>query len=233
MVRFRMSGYRRFSGPITDLIESHGYQPLYGVDETEHPEVRTLYDRWSAMEPHLPSSGSALDIGCQNGWFTFALADRGLFALGVDGSERRIQTPRLLAMHHNSERAAFTRMTVTSATAGDLPTVDVVLCLSVFHHVARSHGLDEAIEIMRILADKTRHQLCFETGQPNETTRWAPELNFMGDDPEAWVEELVASLGFEHVTKLASTPGIRGQGSRVLVLGSRQPSDAASPETST
>lgn len=200
----------------------HAYQPLYGLEDQDRPDIRPVLHRWAAMEPYVPRKGSALDVGCQNGWFTHKLAERGLVSLGVDSHPRDVRVARYLGDWNDLDGLAFARMEVTPETARALPSFDVVLCLSVFHHLVRFHNLEYATATMRALADNTRDRLFFETGQPNETSmKWAGELAFMGDEPARWVEQFVASLGFPHVQCIAMTPGYRNGEERVLVVGSR------------
>lgn len=224
--RFDDGGFQRIAerglSTMRDSVGLNTYQPLYGLDERGNSDVRPVSDRWEAIRPRLPLSGSALDIGCMNGWFTFQMADHGLLSLGVDSSDRDVQTARLLAVHNDTVGASIMKLEVTPETATQLPRVDVVLCLSVFHHLVRIHSLDYAVATMQALTACARHQFFFETGQPDEQDqRWASSLSFMGDNPTAWTEEFVVSLGFDKVERIGSFAGFRSDVRRALVLGER------------
>ena len=222
----RLITYRRIAGAGLALQRVSGtgyrYQPRFGVDDQRAERVRPTTVRWEAMEPYLPSSGSALDIGCNNGFFTFKMAQHGLVSLGVDASVHALATARLLGMRNDPPRAAFARLDLTPETAATLPTVDVVVCLSVFHHLVRHQGLEEATAVMSVLASKTRNIMVFETGQADEISHsWAEQLGFMGDNPQAWVSEFLLDLGFVQVRQIGSFPGHRYEVERALVVAEK------------
>ena len=77
---------------------------------------------------------SVLDVGCNSGWFSFDLADRG--ARWVDGVDLRAQQHRAGAVPRRLLRLRNTRFDVADATAfDDDRTWDVVLNLGVLYHV--------------------------------------------------------------------------------------------------
>lgn len=233
---FRRLMYRRMGGACLAVQRISGtayrYQPRWGVDSLEAEQVRPTTARWDVIEAHLPKSGSALDIGCNNGFFTFKMAERGLISLGIDSSANAITTARLLGVRNDPSRAAFARLDLTRESAADLPTVDVVLCLSVFHHLVRHQGLDEATHVMKNLTRKTRKFMIFETGQADEISKsWAGELAFMGDNPQAWVSEFLVGLGFARVRQIGSFPGHNNAVERALVIAEK-PSPNSTPATS-
>ncbi|MCK5941955.1 MAG: methyltransferase domain-containing protein [Planctomycetes bacterium] len=58
------------------------------------PRVRTLL---RILDAHRSEVSSLLDIGCGNGWFCHATAKRGIRSIGVDLSEKKIETARRMA----------------------------------------------------------------------------------------------------------------------------------------
>ena len=224
----RLGMYRWIGGAGLALQRISGnayrYQPRCGVDDQRAEAVRPTTARWEAIAPHLPTTGSALDVGCNNGFFTFKLAERGLLSLGVDTNTNAIATARLLGVRNDPPRAGFARLDLTPRTAASLPGVDVVLCLSVFHHLVRHQGLEDATEVMAVLASKTRRLMVFETGQADEVSKsWWRELAFMGEDPQGWVGQFLTGLGFERVQQIASFPGHKNAIERALVVAEKPP----------
>lgn len=224
----RLGGYGRIGGMGLGLQRISGdtgsYQPRVGLDDQSAERVRPTTARWEAIAPHLPTTGAALDVGCNYGFFTFKMADHGLFSLGIDSSSRNIATARLLGLRNDAPHAAFARLHLTPQTAASLPTVDVVLCLSVFHHLVRHQGLEEATEVMRLLASRTQRLMVFETGQADEVSKsWWRELAFMGQDPQAWVSEFLTGLGFARVRQIGSFPGHKTAVERALVVAEKPP----------
>lgn len=209
---YRRHGLRRVAADGLRLLfeneRIYPYQPLWGVDKLDAvPSLasteRPCHDRWAAIEPHLPRRGTFLDIGCQHGYFVFRAAEHGLTALGIEREAVAHEVAKLLAIGNGISRASFIRLDVSSETVDNIPPADVVACLSVFHHWVRNGSLEEATSIMQSLTNKCGSTLFFETGQNDEQGAWwAPLLDFMGDDPEAWTISYLESLGFSKVESL-------------------------------
>jgi len=85
----------------------------------------------------------------------------------------------------------------------------------------RLNDLDYADRIMRGIADRCRHQLFFDTGQPNEPHQSAGTLSFMGDSPQQWLVDFLTSLGFSQVVHLGDSPGFGGKSFRHLMMATR------------
>ena len=198
------------------------YSALYGVTRSARASHdRETETRWAMIAPHLPSSGFALDLGCHNGWFTFSLGDAGLHALGVEREDSLVRASQWLTLHNQSDRTAFVCLDLTPDTVHQLPSADVVLCLSVFHHWVRFNDLAYAERIMRGIANRCRRQLFFDTGQPNEPQPWAGALSFMGTSPQVWLVDFLTSLGFSDVVHLGDSPGFGGKSFRHLMMATR------------
>jgi len=58
------------------------------------PRVQTLL---RILDAHKSEVSSLLDIGCGNGWFCHATARRGIRSIGIDLSEKKIETARRMA----------------------------------------------------------------------------------------------------------------------------------------
>ena len=99
--------------------------------------------------------------------------------------------------------------------------MDLVVFLSVFHHFVRYFGQDSALSMLSGIARKANRFLVFETGQPNEESSWAHELAFMGDDPGAWSEDTLRSLGFDRVLRLGQFATSVSDVKRHLLVGER------------
>lgn len=183
---------------------AEAYQPLPALDRAaDHRDESTLA-RWRAIEQELGDfRGSALDIGCNLGFFTLALAERGCLAVGVENERLVHRVCQLQAAILDRSEATFIRGLLDLRLCRNLPRFDVTLFLSVFHHIVREQGLEPATEIARLLLDKTTKVLFFETGQSNETeSSWAHCLPAMEPDPRSWITEFFLSLGARDVKVL-------------------------------
>jgi hypothetical protein len=230
-------GFRRIaSRGITvtkDALGEHRYQPLYGIDADTESGKRpgAMLGRWEAIQPHLPMSGSAMDIGASRGWFVFKMAEHGLISIGVERDEHSIRTAQFLSLYHETERALFLKYELDPQSVHLLPRVDVITCFSVFHHLVRLRGLEDAVRIMKGLASRCDKELFFETGQYDERhgrrgkkkdpAYWEC-LAFMGDDPRPWATAFLQSIGFGEVEVLGSFWGFRSTVERYLYRASRQ-----------
>ncbi|KAA3633962.1 MAG: DUF1698 domain-containing protein [Calditrichaeota bacterium] len=177
------------------------YQPVYGEEVSS--SQRLCQDRWNIMKQYLPKSDfSFMDIGSQIGYFTFQAAAEGAVSFGVERSKRACQVANAIKELRNMEHAAFLNMGVDSFTVKGLPKVDVLCCMSIYHHWVRESGFAEADKIFTELTAKT-NALFFDTGQSNEeNTDWTESLEFMNPDPIAWIENYLKEKQFTKVIQL-------------------------------
>jgi SAM-dependent methyltransferase len=181
------------------------YQPNPFVNEGDNASKRLCIDRFNAFsevfEPGVALS--CMDIGCNQGYFVIRMAERGGFCLGIDYGRNEIMVAQATAKLAEVNNVAFAQLDVDEAMAKALPKVDVVICMSVFHHWVRRFGEDGARKIMDAVASRAGRYLVFETGQPEETgVAWADSLSFMGEDSQQWVEQYLLSNGFSRVEQV-------------------------------
>jgi hypothetical protein len=182
------------------------YQPLPWLGVRDAKRSDSTLERWQSIDRELGElTGSSLDIGCNLGFFTFQMARRGFFSLGVEESAMLCHVCNLTKEVSGFENALFMRATVDESFCQRLPTVDVTLFLSVFHHIVRKSGMDAASRLMAELMQRTRKILFFETGQSNEANAsWVKHLPFMEPDPYSWIEKYFLTLGASRVKQLGN-----------------------------
>ena len=106
----------------------------------------------------------------------------------------------VIADKNNVNKALFMNAEINLSFLNTVPSFDMVVCTSIFHHWVRIYGKEDAFNMMRSIASKTNKYLVFETGQYNEiSTRWYDELDFMGDDYEKWIIDFLTELGFNEI----------------------------------
>lgn len=182
-----------------------GYMPnAFAATATGISDRRGSVARAGAILARLPEEPlSGLDIGCHIGYFTFALARRGGFCIGIDYERNAIVAAQALATLHRVANATFAQMDVTRQAAAALPKVDVVICLSIYHHWVRKLGRTEADAIMAALAQRAERYFVFDTGQPDEVgARWAEDLSFMRPDIDGFLRQYLIGFGFAKVHHL-------------------------------
>lgn len=143
----------RFANMKIDTIHiDTGYQPIVTDSlffETFDPQyltraTRGSVDRLNALHADMKTEGikSALDIGCNAGFFCHALQARGFEMTGIDNDEhsRAHELPSVIGLAQELSTAyGIKPKFIKGDYALNLETrYDAVLCLSVFHHLFRS-----------------------------------------------------------------------------------------------
>ena len=116
--------------------------------------------KWQALAPHLPTrldGWTALDIGCNAGYYSFELARRGARVTGIDVDPHYLRQAEWAARELGLEEAiTFRRMQVYDLADED-ERFDLVLFMGVFYHLRYPLlGLD-------IVARRTRRMMVFQT----------------------------------------------------------------------
>src|SRR5687767_1839374 len=77
--------------------------------------------KWEHIKKHLPESARcAVDIGCNNGYFSLSLARAGVFTLGIDSDERLLRIAREAARRARIDNIALSPMGINSASVWSL-----------------------------------------------------------------------------------------------------------------
>lgn len=171
------------------------YQPLpwQAADAGAGRAAGTL-SRWNVIEPILSQENprTALDVGANVGWFTFALAKRGVRTIAIERHPRHYRTILYLVSRLQQNNVSLLVTNVDAEALDTLPNVDCVVFLSVWHHLVREHGLDSATGILKGLWDRTKMVLFFETGESELSTAF--ELPDMGGDDRGWLEKYLGEV---------------------------------------
>jgi tRNA (mo5U34)-methyltransferase len=140
------------------------FHNLHLPDGTETAPDHPLGDfpviKWRVLAAHLPErldGWTALDIGCNAGFYSFELARRGARVTAIDVDDHYLDQARWAAREYGlAEAIEFRRMQVYEL-ARSAATYDLVLFLGVFYHLRYPLlGLD-------IVARRVRRLLAFQT----------------------------------------------------------------------
>lgn len=116
--------------------------------------------KWADIGAHLPedlTGWTALDIGCNAGFYTFELAKRGATVTGIDSEPLFLRQAEWAAQEYALQgRVSFRQMQVYDLARQD-ETYDLVLFLGVLYH------LRYPMLALDIVAPKVRRQLVFQT----------------------------------------------------------------------
>lgn len=212
---------------LSNVLENHLryegelYEPVRYADCLREGK-RDWTQRWSMISQvlHQYDAGSILDIGCAEGWFLRRAAEEfGCFALGIEVDDRRLFRGEVSRLVDESERHAIMKAQLTPASILRLPTVDVVLCLSVVHHVVRAEGVEGGRAFLRSVATRARKALVFEMGCREEhEMSWKEIMPEMPEGQDRFMIEYLRSAGFHNVRVLGATPSLRHEATRSLLV---------------
>lgn len=181
------------------------YQPVFGHPELSARASRKCDDRlealksvYTALAGKLDRPLNVLDLGCAQGYFSFRLAELGARVVGVDMLQANIrlcealrtENPTLDLSFHTAKIEEF----ISSVADGQF---DLVIALSVFHHLCVTNDINQVREILECLRDRTACSV-FELASAKEPLPWAKHL------PEDELPVL-AQYPFRHVLGLAPT----------------------------
>ena len=107
---------------------------------------------------------TGIDIGCNVGWFSFMLQQRGISMTGVDFDDGKIKFNKLISEIKNID-AQFSCVDVNTAYVNTMPEYDLVLVLSILHLYFTQHKVSKEYwyELFTGLCKKTKKVLIFET----------------------------------------------------------------------
>nr|BFD40621.1 hypothetical protein FFPRI1PSEUD_21200 [Pseudomonas sp. FFPRI_1] len=134
---------------VADLPEV--YQPIFGHSDFSDHASRPCADRleviaviYDALQTLLGRPLKILDLGCAQGYFSLSLASRGASVRGVDFLDKNIFLCNALAEENPQFNVTFEIGRVEDVIDQLQPgQYDLILGLSVFHHVIHERGVDE------------------------------------------------------------------------------------------
>jgi SAM-dependent methyltransferase len=195
-----------------DAFGAADYQPL-SLDPSDSAADRAAgtLSRWQAIEPLVEELRvrSAVDVGCNVGWFARNLAARGIPTVGVEAHPPLYRTAIYTARKSGAGRMGVLALQVTPETARLVPHADCTIFLAVWHHLVRRQGIAAADVVLGELWRATRTVLFFETGEDGEMPEYY-ELPAMTPEPRGWIhahlEQMCPDGTVRHLGMHASSP---------------------------
>lgn len=174
------------------------YQPLPFVGIHEAKRASGSESRLLAittfLDEHDIRGGVSVDYGCNVGYFSLSLCQKGFWAYGVEEDDRALSTAYTASRLMGSSMFCPVQQRVGLQNVELMPHSDVTLTLSIWHHWVRHMGLDDATKLLQAIFSRTRRVLFFDTGE-NEMPAFY-NLPFGDQDPRVFLEEYLAqSLG--------------------------------------
>ncbi|MEA2725135.1 MAG: tRNA (mo5U34)-methyltransferase [Gemmatimonadales bacterium] len=154
--------HRRQSEEIAAL--GPWFHNLHLPDGTETAPQHFLGDfpgyKWKRLAPNLPASmegWTALDIGCNAGYYSFELARRGAQVTGIDLDSHYLRQARWAAKQFGLDGLVEFREMQIYDLARDRKKFDLVLFMGVFYH------LRYPLLALDIVARRTERMMVFQT----------------------------------------------------------------------
>lgn len=159
------------------------YQPIFGFPDLSGSASRATEDRfssisavYSALSENVGRPLRVLDLGCAQGFMSFSLAELGASVVGVDLLAENIELCRALADCRQDLDVTF----VHSRVEDYIPSLeegqfDIVMLLSVVHHVAFHSSPEAAVEVIAKVR-RCSKVLIAELAVRDEPLYWAQAL---------------------------------------------------------
>lgn len=173
------------AGDLQALVDAlpEIYQPIYGRADLSGGASRATEDRFSEilsvykkLEQRIGRPLRVLDLGCAQGFISLSLAAHGASVVGVEMLPQNVELCRKLAVDNPELKAEFVEGRIENFILTVEPgSFDLVLLLSVIHHVAFHESVDVAEETIT-RARQAAPVLLAELALADEQMYWASVL---------------------------------------------------------
>lgn len=195
------------------------YQPIFSRGKIITGADRQCFDRWNLIKGEIIAykARSVLDLGCAEGFYVFQSAKEcQCFSLGIDADIRRLSLAQIQLISEKIDQAGFLFSLIDEELIEKLPKFDLIIFMSVMHHIMCSFGEEYCRNILKKLREKIGKVMIFEMGQSNEQTKWAEKLPDMGDEPHQWIKNFLLSAGFSKVIKIGESDSYKKDQKRAI-----------------
>jgi O-antigen chain-terminating methyltransferase len=157
------------------------YQPIFNRPDYTHGSSRACADRldeisraYRALARELDRPLRVLDLGCAQGFFSLSLGQLGATVHGVDYLAQNIAVCDALAEENPQLDVTFEmgRIEDVLERLAD-EQFDIVLGLSVFHHLIHEHGVAPIVTLLDTILNQTGLFIC-EFALCTEPLYWGP-----------------------------------------------------------
>jgi hypothetical protein len=168
------------------------YQPIASLPTRKATRGAGSESRWEAMFPVICEQAveSAVDIGACEGYFSIKLGRACIPTIALEGHPGSYRTAIYAVRRSGLDNVGVLALELKPDNVVAAPAADAVLCLSVWHHLVRYHGLAGATEMLETIWDRTEKVLFFDTGENEMTPDYG--LPQMRPDPRSWLAGYLA-----------------------------------------
>lgn len=204
------------------LLKFNSYQENYYFKNSKQFNFRDCKNRLNVIKKNINLKSNILDIGCNNGFFLFNLLDKDSIGLGIDSDRNSIIISNSISLLKSKKNISFLNLYINSKNMNNIPYYDTILFMSVFHHLAYNLGKDESLKILKLICQKTKENMIFDTGQINEGNfKWTKANSFIGNDYEKYFKNFFLNNGFKKFISLGDFQTNISKNKRTLFLVSK------------
>jgi hypothetical protein len=149
-----------------DLAGGPDYQPVPWIGRQSAPRASGTVSRWAAIREQVRECqvGTAVDLGCNTGYFVVRLSQEGIRVVGIDSSSRHLRTLKYVTRRAGLKQLGIMDLRITPETIALIPAADAILCLAMWHHMVKRWGVPAAEEMLRVIWKRAGRVLFFEAG---------------------------------------------------------------------
>jgi SAM-dependent methyltransferase len=194
------------------------YHPIFAHGKQYASGDRKILDRWNIIREIIANLEvkSLLDLGCAEGSFVQSAANEcQCHSYGIDFDRRRIVTASLTSFLNNIENCGFSFGVINENLIRKMPNYDLILMMSVAHHMIYEHGAEYTRNILRLIREKSNKAVIIDMGQPGESVeRWKDILPQYETDPVAAIIEFLYSSGYSKIEVLGEGDSFQDHAAR-------------------
>ena len=221
---YRHNRYHKALYTAFELINSnnrYNYVPIE-ISNFRTNSIRDWELRWSLIKKELQHYGasSVMDIGCAEGWFLRRAAEEmGCFALGIERDNNRVAPSEIARLYDQAGNIAVMKSDLNLNELVKLPQFDVILCLSVVHHIVRTDGIEAGRDFVKALSWKANKALIFEMGTSEEKEmEWAEDMPVMLEGQKVFLERFLKSAGLFNIREIGESLSFKKDAMRSLYV---------------
>jgi hypothetical protein len=202
---------------IESLIH-RSYQPVRSGNRMISSPKRDWEERWLAIrsEIEINEIKNILDIGCAEGYFLRCAAEElNCICHGLDGNIKRLRKGEISRLLDKTEGNSAMLFHLTPKKILSLPEYEMIMCLSVAHHLIKSEGYDYAVEFISALRVKSKKIFIFEMGTPEEKS-FNGRMPAISSNQDNYVRDFLKDCGFTSIKHIATSISIKRDSERLL-----------------
>ncbi len=223
----RLKSLRFHIARLLHLISIYGYykknrhyEPLNIAGNLIEDSKREWRVRWGAISQVIQDykASTVMDIGCAEGWFLRRAAeDFKCFSIGVEMNDNRLGLGEMIRLYNGSERYAVIKASLSVEDIKKLPSMDVVLCLSVVHHIIKQDGVESGVDFVRALAKRTNKAFVFEMGTSDEKS-FEGRMPDMPNGQDDFIKHFLKDAGLTNIRVIDKSESIKKDAVRSIFV---------------